>query len=195
MITGLDLVRLQIEIAAGRPLALRQEEIFGRGHAIECRIYAEDPENGFFPSPGRIEFLKEPAGPGIRNDCGVYEGFEVPVEYDPILAKLVVHAQTRELAIRRMIRALQEYVILGLKTPVAFLIDVLSADFFQKGETYTNGLDVHFAQWKPAKGELETAVAAYLADTLLRGAPGPAAAGDAAIVEKSLWQTLGNWRL
>ncbi len=132
MITGLDLVRLQIEIAAGRPLALRQEEIFGRGHAIECRIYAEDPENGFFPSPGRIEFLKEPAGPGIRNDCGVYEGFEVPVEYDPILAKLVVHAQTRELAIRRMIRALQEYVILGLKTPVAFLIDVLSADFFQK---------------------------------------------------------------
>jgi acetyl/propionyl-CoA carboxylase alpha subunit len=127
MITGLDIVRLQIEIAAGNPLGFTQKDIAGRGHAIECRIYAEDPEQGFFPSPGKIEFMKEPSGPGIRNDCGIYSGFNVPVEYDPILSKLIVYAGNRKDAIERMTRALSEYVILGVKTPIAFLIDVLKS--------------------------------------------------------------------
>ena len=93
MITDIDLVRQQLEIAAGNPLPISQEDIVGQGHAIECRVYAEDPQNDFFPSPGKIVYMKEPTGPGVRNDCGVYSGFEVPVNYDPILSKLIVHAR------------------------------------------------------------------------------------------------------
>jgi acetyl/propionyl-CoA carboxylase alpha subunit len=104
--TGIDLVRRQLEIAAGQPLPFGQEAVDPRGHAFECRIYAEDPEAQFFPSPGRILYLKEPAGPGIRLDSGIRAGFEVPVAYDPILGKLIVWAEDREAARRRMIRAL-----------------------------------------------------------------------------------------
>ena len=195
MITGIDLVRHQIEIAAGQPLALSQDEIDGRGHAIECRIYAEDPENQFFPSPGKIQFLKEPAGPGVRNDCGVYSGFEVPVEYDPILSKLIVHAETRELAIRRMIRALQNYAIIGVKSAVGFLIDILASESFQKGETYTDFIQANFAQWEQAHIEKEVAAAAYIADTLLAIQGSPASTTRPAEGPTPLWQVLGNWRL
>ncbi len=127
LVTGIDLVRQQILVAAGLPLALSQDDIFARGHAIECRIYAEDPENGFFPSPGRITCYQEPAGPGIRNDSGIHANASVPVEYDPILSKLSVHAQTRDQAIARMIRALKSYIVLGVRTPVDFMVDVLDS--------------------------------------------------------------------
>ena len=130
LITGLDLVRLQIEIAMGKPLALSQEDIKLRGHAVECRIYAEDPSNQFMPSPGRITRLLQPSGPGIREDCGVYEGWVVPLDYDPMLSKLVAYAETRELAIDRMLRALNEYVIGGIKTNLALFQTILNdADF------------------------------------------------------------------
>lgn len=195
LITGIDLVRHQIEIAAGRPLALSQHEITGRGHAIECRIYAEDPENQFFPSPGKIQFLKEPSGPGVRNDCGVYSGVEVPVEYDPILSKLVVHAETRDLANRRMVRALRDYAILGVKSPVGFLIDLLESEPFQQGETYTNFIETHFAQWKPIELEATVASAAYLANTLLATQGEAAATTKMASGPTPLWQVLGNWRM
>lgn len=195
MITGIDLVRHQIEIAAGRTLSLSQNEIDGRGHAIECRIYAEDPENQFFPSPGKIKFLKEPAGPGVRNDCGVYTGFEVPVEYDPILSKLVVHAETRELAIRRMTRALQDYAIIGVKSAVEFLIDLLASEPFQKGDTYTDFIETHFAKWEPVDFEVEVAAAAYLADTLLAVEGSAASTTRPTAGPTPLWQVLGNWRL
>ncbi|MCG6534383.1 MAG: acetyl-CoA carboxylase biotin carboxylase subunit [Syntrophales bacterium LBB04] len=133
MITGLDIVRIQLEVAAGNPLPFAQDDIRSRGHAIECRIYAEDPEKGFCPSPGTIVYLEEPSGPGIRNDCGIYSGSQVPVEYDPILSKLIAHAPTRDQAIRRMSKALQDYVILGVRTCVPILIDVLQSEAFQRG--------------------------------------------------------------
>ena len=130
LITGLDLVRLQIEVAMGRPLSLTQQDVRLRGHAIECRIYAEDPANNFLPSPGRITRLLQPSGPGIREDCGVYEGWVVPLDYDPMLSKLVAYAETREAAIDRMMRALDEYVIGGIRTNVSLFQTILNdADF------------------------------------------------------------------
>lgn len=191
--TGMDLVRHQLEIAAGKPLTLTQDMISGRGHAIECRIYAEDPEQGFFPSPGKIVYMREPKGPGIRNDSGVYAGFTVPVAYDPILSKLIVHAESRDLAIQRMILALKNYVLLGIKTPIPFLIDVLDSAPFREGQTYTDFIEAHFADWKPGMGDATLAAIAYIADEL----GGSKAATDSPTSKTSAltpWQTLGNWR-
>jgi acetyl-CoA carboxylase biotin carboxylase subunit len=130
MVTGLDLVRMQMMVAMGEPLPLKQEEVRLRGHAVECRIYAEDPENNFFPSPGLITRLVQPGGPGIREDCGVYAGWVVPMDYDPMLSKLVAFAETREAAIDRMLRALEEYVIGGIKTNIGLFRRILmDADF------------------------------------------------------------------
>ena len=195
MITGVDLVRHQIEIAAGRPLSLTQADLAGRGHAIECRIYAEDPEQHFFPSPGKIVFLREPAGPGVRNDCGVYSGFEVPVEYDPILSKLVVHAETREQAIRRMIRALESYAVLGVRTPIGFLIDVLSSRPFADGQTYTDFIPTHFANWTPETSRRDLAAMAAVADAMAPKMRPAVAGAAAAAAHPGPFQTLGHWRL
>jgi acetyl/propionyl-CoA carboxylase alpha subunit len=195
MTTGVDLVRHQIEIAAGRPLTLSQADLAARGHAIECRIYAEDPEQNFFPSPGKIVFLQEPSGPGVRNDCGVCSGFEVPVEYDPILSKLVVHAETRDQAIGRMIRALESYAVLGVKTSIGFLIDVLASRPFADGETTTDFIPTHFADWKPGADRGDLAAIAAAADAL---APRARAAFNGAAAEAAHsgpFQTLGHWRL
>jgi acetyl/propionyl-CoA carboxylase alpha subunit len=112
-VTGVDLVKKQIEVAAGRPLGIRQEDVVQRGWAIECRIYAEDPENNFLPAPGRIEVLRVPSGIGIRDDSGVYEGFEVSRFYDPMISKLIAWGSNREEATQRMLRALHEYVVVG----------------------------------------------------------------------------------
>ena len=166
MITGIDIVRQQIRIAAGVPLDFTQEDISGRGHAIECRIYAEDPENDFFPSPGKITYLKEPSGPGIRNDCGVYSGFEVPVEYDPILSKLIVHASRSKAGHPRMINALSQYVILGIKTPIPFLMDVLASKAVSGRETYTDFIDTHFDGWRQTTDEADLAAMAYIIDEI-----------------------------
>jgi acetyl-CoA carboxylase biotin carboxylase subunit len=130
MVTGLDLVHLQLWVAMGEPLPIRQEEVRLRGHAIECRIYAEDPENSFFPSPGLITRLVQPGGPGIREDCAMFAGWRVPLDYDPMLSKLVAFAPTREMAIDRMLRALGEYVIGGIKTNIGLFRRILTdADF------------------------------------------------------------------
>ena len=130
MVTGLDLVHLQLRVAMGEPLPVTQEEVRLRGHAIECRIYAEDPENNFFPSPGLITRLVQPGGPGIREDCAVFAGWTVPLDYDPMLSKLVAFAPTREMAIDRMLRALEEYVIGGIKTNIGLFRRILTdADF------------------------------------------------------------------
>src|SRR6266446_1031221 len=120
LVTGLDLVKLQIRIAAGEALGLAQENIEWQGAAIECRVYAEDPDRNFLPSPGKITSLAEPSGPGIRLDSGVYEGFAVPIDYDPLLAKLAAWAGTRGEAIARMSRALGEYHVVGIRTNLAF---------------------------------------------------------------------------
>jgi len=141
LVTGLDLVQMQIRIAAGEPLNLRQDDVQIRGHAIECRIYAEDPDNNYFPSPGRLTRIIPPAGPGIRRDSGVYEGWTVPIEYDPLLAKLSAYAPTRHDAINRMRRALVEYFVGGLKTNISLFRRILLHPEFQAGTFDTGFLD------------------------------------------------------
>jgi acetyl-CoA carboxylase biotin carboxylase subunit len=128
--TGLDLVHLQIRIAAGEKLPFKQSEVEIRGHAIECRIYAEDPNNNYFPSPGKITLLLSPSGPGIRRDSGMYEGWIVPLDYDPLLAKLIGYGTDRQQAIMRLQRALSEYFVVGIKTNISLFQRILGdADF------------------------------------------------------------------
>jgi acetyl-CoA carboxylase biotin carboxylase subunit len=141
LVTGLDLVRLQIEIAAGGSLPFTQEQIGLRGAAIECRIYAEDPSNNFFPSPGRIEQLSEPGGPGVRVDSGIYQGWTVPIEYDPMLSKLIVWSDTREHSIERMLRALNEYHVGGIKSNIGLFRAILNDPAFRAGDLHTGYLD------------------------------------------------------
>jgi acetyl-CoA carboxylase biotin carboxylase subunit len=141
LVTGLDLVHLQIRIAQGEPLPFTQQEIQLRGHAIECRIYAEDPDNGFFPSPGRITRLLQPGGPGIREDSGIYEGWVVPMDYDPMLSKLIAYAPTRELAIARLLRAIDEYVIGGIRSNLGLFRRILNDAGFRSADIDTSYLD------------------------------------------------------
>jgi len=135
LVTGLDLVREQLLVAAGEPLSLRQEDVVLRGHAIECRINAEDPSNGFLPSPGRITSYREPSGPGVRVDSGVRAGSEISGLYDPMIAKLIVHDTDREAARRRMLRALGEFELQGVKSLLGFHQALLSHPCFIAGET------------------------------------------------------------
>jgi len=148
-ITGLDLVKLQIHVAQGDPLPFAQSDITRRGHAIECRVYAEDPANNFLPSTGTIRRAIEPQGPGIRVDSGVRTGDAITIHYDPMIAKLIVHGQDRLDAILRMDSALAQYVILGLTTNVQFLRDVINHPDFVEGHTTTALLERHFANWQP----------------------------------------------
>jgi acetyl-CoA carboxylase biotin carboxylase subunit len=141
LVTGLDLVHLQIAIARGEPLPFSQQDVTIRGHAIECRIYAEDPDNGFMPSPGTITRLIQAAGPGIREDSGVYEGWTVPMDYDPMLSKLIAYAPTRDLAIARALRALDEYAIAGIRTNLGLFRRILSDPRFQKSQIDIKYLD------------------------------------------------------
>jgi acetyl-CoA carboxylase biotin carboxylase subunit len=141
LVTGLDLVHLQIHIAQGGRLPFRQADVRLRGHAMECRIYAEDPENGFFPSPGEITRLLQPGGPGIREDSGVYEGWVVPMEYDPMLSKLIAYAPDRMLAVHRLLRALDEYVIGGIRSNLNLFRTILRDPDFQKANIDTGYLD------------------------------------------------------
>ena len=127
LVAGIDLVKEQFKMAWGDRLELRQEDVRWRGAALECRICAEDPENQFFPSPGRISFLRTPAGPGVRDDSGIYEGWTVPVFYDPLLSKLIAFGNDRNEAIARMRRALLEYQVLGIKTNLHFLESILTS--------------------------------------------------------------------
>src|SRR6202453_3055894 len=141
MVTGLDLVHMQLRVAMAEPLGLKQEEVRLRGHAVECRIYAEDPENQFFPSPGLITRLVQPGGPGIREDCGVYAGGGARLDYDPMLSKLVVFAETREAAIDRMLRVLDEYVIGGIKTNIGLFRRILMDEDFRAARIDTGYLE------------------------------------------------------
>ena len=141
MITGIDLIKKMIHIAAGKPLGLTQEDIVLRGHAIECRINAENPSKGFRPSPGTIEYLHMPGGNGIRVDSAMYNGYTVPPLYDSMLAKLIVHADTREEAILKMISALGEFVATGIDTNIDYHIDILHQQTFIDGEYNTGFIE------------------------------------------------------
>jgi len=148
--TGLDLVHLQIRIAAGEKLPFAQCDVEIRGHAIECRIYAEDPDNNYFPSPGKITLLLVPSGPGIRRDSGMYEGWNVPMDYDPLLAKLIGYGTDRQQAIMRLQRALYEYFVAGIKTNISLFQRILCDADFQAGKFDTGYLDRLLAEGDPA---------------------------------------------
>ncbi len=149
LVTGHDLVRLQLEVAAGEKLRLRQEDIAWSGSAIECRVYAEDPYNNFFPSPGRITRLTRPLGPGVRLDGCVYDGWTVPIDYDPLLAKLAVWNGTRDTAIARMLRALGEYDVAGIHTNITFFRQILEDPEFRAGRLHTRFVDEFLARRQP----------------------------------------------
>jgi 3-methylcrotonyl-CoA carboxylase alpha subunit len=137
MISGVDLVKTQITVAAGQPLPFNQSDLTPRGHAIEVRIYAEDPDQNFMPTTGTVAFLKEPSGEGIRVDSALYTGYVVTPYYDPMLSKLIVHGRDREQAIEKMQQALKQYVLMGLTTNLNYLQRVLHHDAFAAGDTYT----------------------------------------------------------
>ncbi|MBD3414754.1 MAG: acetyl-CoA carboxylase biotin carboxylase subunit [Candidatus Aminicenantes bacterium] len=198
LITGLDIVQHQIAIAAGEKLNMEQDSLSQNGHAIECRIYAEDPENNFLPSSGRILFLNEPSGPGIRIDSGIFQDCEVPIYYDPILSKLIVWAENREMACERMIQALDNTVILGVKTCLAFLKEVISSPDFKRGDTTTDFIDQHFSDWSsmkkdPFTRELSLMAAAFLSQNQRYNDRSDEK--DKREGSFSPWKTLGRWRL
>jgi len=162
--TGLDLVQWQIRVAAGEHFPYSQEQLTQRGHAIECRVYAEDAANGFLPSTGKLLQYIEPRGPGIRVDSGFTAGDEVTHFYDPLLAKLIVHAEDRETAIQKMQAALKEYVVHGVITNIDFLQDVLSHPDFANGQVTTRWVETKFNWAPPAEPSFESLIAASLAD-------------------------------
>jgi len=185
MVTGLDLVRWQIRIARGERLDVDPARLLApHGHAIECRIYAEDPDNNFLPSPGRIVQLRVPAGPGIRDDSGATAGLEVPIFYDPMISKLVAWAEDRPLAVARMRRALGEYLVTGIRTTLPFFTWLLAQPEFNEGRFHTTYLDEvlkarsgkPFVEVPPEVEEIAAIAAALQAalspSALASGAPG-----------------------
>jgi acetyl-CoA carboxylase, biotin carboxylase subunit len=180
LVTGLDLVHLQIRVAAGERLPFAQDDISIRGHAIECRIYAEDPDNNYFPSPGKITLLLSPSGPGIRRDSGMYEGWTVPMDYDPLLAKLIGYGSDREQAISRLTRALNEYFVGGIKTNLSLFRRILSDPDFRAGKLDTGFLDRMLKQKThlPAGDAQATEVAVIAAGVFAAMGPSAAAAGE-----------------
>jgi acetyl/propionyl-CoA carboxylase alpha subunit len=190
-VTGVDLVHAQLRVAAGEPLPWTQQTMYQRGHAIECRVYAEDPSAGYLPQAGRVLFYRPPERPGIRVDAGVSEGVDVPVHYDPMIAKVIAHAETREAAIARMRAALSEFWILGLPTNVAFLLAVLDSPAFRAGEIHTAYLDgegTGLAAPPRLPPAALAAAAAHAEETTARTAVG----GGRAHLDP--WASLAGWR-
>ncbi len=208
LVTAMDLVHWQLRIAAGEPLTIRQEDVRWHGWAVECRLYAEDPDTNFLPSPGRIQQLATPSGPGIRLDSGVYPGWTVPMDYDPLLAKLATWAETRPMAIDRMRRALTETSVSGIKTNIAFFQAILADEQFRAGALHTGFIDEFFqrpgSKRSPA-GETEKEIAVIVASLheqrkAATGVGDPAAAstnsaGLAVVGGRSKWVTGGRRRL
>jgi acetyl-CoA carboxylase biotin carboxylase subunit len=199
LVTGIDLVQWQIRVAAGEALPFRQEDIGWTGHAIECRITADDPFNGFLPSTGRIQMLEVPTGPGVRWDGGITTGYEVGLFYDPMLAKLIVHGPTREDAIERMKRALAELRVVGVDTSVPFHLRVMDEPDFRAGNLDIKYLDKKEAELlDPSQNDERVRLAALAAALLeeenrarrtsLRVQPAAAAAGG------SRWRGRNGWR-
>src|SRR6478672_4828160 len=196
IVTGLDLVHLQLRIASGEKLPFRQEDVQLRGHAIECRIYAEDPDNNFFPSPGKITKLLRPSGPGIREDSGVYEGWTVPLDYDPMLSKLIAYAPDRLTAIARMRRALDEYFVGGIKTNLSLFRRILEHPDFISARIDTGFLDRLLAIGAPSSvasngmAEIAAVSAALFAATvpLKNGQNGASRPSAEKLSDASIWK-------
>ncbi|MBE3561814.1 MAG: acetyl/propionyl/methylcrotonyl-CoA carboxylase subunit alpha [Ktedonobacteraceae bacterium] len=201
-VTGVDLVRHQLLIAAGEPLALSQEQIYQRGHAIEVRLYAEDPARQFLPSTGNVALFHAPAGPGVRVDSGIESGDEISQYYDPMIAKLIVYGEDRPAAVARLRRALQECAVFGVTTNIALLHAISHHPAFEAGQTHTHFLQEHalLEPQTPAEADLprEVAVAAALYETLretdlLRGTQNGSLPSSS--TRANPWQALGPWRM
>ena len=184
MITGFDIVKWMIRIADGEKLPFKQSQIEMKGHAVECRVYAEDPETNFMPSPGVIDYLRVPSGPGIRDDSSIYSGCEITPHYDPMLSKLVVWANTREAAIDKMASALREYIVIGVKTNIGFLLRVMGEEEFKEGKIDTGYIERHPELLKPGDVDIEPVLIA--AALVLNNAD---------TVENAEQRPVSNWKL
>jgi acetyl-CoA carboxylase biotin carboxylase subunit len=197
LVTGVDLACEQIRIAAGEKLSIRQEDVRWEGSAIECRVYAEDPDKNFLPSPGKITRLRVPSGPGVRDDGGVYEGWEVPLFYDPMISKLAAWGATRGEAMARMKRALGEYQIGGIRTTIPFFLSVLEDEEFLRGDIDT-GYIARFlerrnaAAEKPDDEEARVAAAIVAAVTYTRRTKAPTNGAAATNERPSKWKLAGR---
>ena len=192
-VTGVDLVRAQLEIAAGASLPWSQHALDQRGHAIECRVYAEDPASGFLPQSGSLLLYREPAGPGVRVDSGVAEGDEVSVHYDPLMAKVTVSAETRERARARAVTALRSFPILGIRTNVSLLIAILEHRAFRAGTVHTGFIEDHLIDLLAGDAPPVEAVAAAVH---ARAARAPARSVGGAMPDRSRtdpWEQLAGW--
>ncbi len=192
LVTGIDLVQQQIRIASGDKLKMKQTDICQSGHSIEARIYAEDTENNFLPSPGKIIYYEEPQGPGIRVDSGIYKGFEVSPFYDPILSKLIVFAETRNAAINKMVNALSEYSIVGIKTTIPLLFRIFKSPDFISGNLSTSFISEH-------KDDLKIEEKRYLYEALAVYGIFSFSKGKTSFIEKEneilpVWEEIGGWR-
>ena len=188
-VVGVDLVRAQLTVAAGGRLPWTQDSLTQRGHAVECRIYAEDPAGGFLPQAGRLLMYREPAGPGLRIDSGVEEGGQVAVNYDPLLAKLIASAETRAAAIDRAIAAMREYPVLGIRTNIPFLIRLLDHPEFRAGRLHTGLVDAHLAELTAERAVPDEVLAvAALAGERLESAP-----ADNTRTGSDPWTSLAGW--
>jgi 3-methylcrotonyl-CoA carboxylase alpha subunit len=193
-VTGVDLVRAQIAVAAGAPLPWTQDELRRRGHAIECRIYAEDPAHDFVPQAGPLLVYREPAGPGVRVDGGVREGDEVGVHYDPLLAKLIAVAETRDAVIDRTLAALRRYAVLGIPTNIPFLLRLVGHPAFRAGAVDTGFVDRHLGELlaPPPERLLQLAAAAAAASG---ATPGRRPDGGSRPAPSDPWADLRDWRI
>jgi 3-methylcrotonyl-CoA carboxylase alpha subunit len=186
LVTGVDLVRAQIDVAAGGPLPWTQEQLRQRGHAIQVRIYAEDPDDRFLPQSGTIAAYREPSGPGIRVDAGVTRGSTIGVNFDPMLAKVICFAETRDACIDRVSRALRDYVILGTKTNVSWLRRVITHPAFRAGEVSTRFVLDHDLSPQPSE-------AAPLIAAALAAAPRTSMSTTTRTTMPSVWDALAGW--
>ena len=193
-VVGVDLVHAQLAVAGGAPLPFSQDRLSQRGHAIECRIYAEDPAQGFIPQAGRLLLYREPQGPGIRVDSGVTTGTTVSVYYDPMLAKLIVWGESREVARRRALAALREFAVLGIRTNIPFLLQLLEHEQFIAATIDTGFLDREGAALAASSvTQLPAAALAALAEyRRTRGTPGTL--GTLGTPGTDPFLTLGGWR-
>ncbi|MCZ2128295.1 MAG: acetyl-CoA carboxylase biotin carboxylase subunit [Anaerolineales bacterium] len=192
MVSGLDLVHWQIRVAAGEAFPFAQSDLCQHGHAIECRIYAEDPAGGFLPSTGKLLQFIPPQGPGIRVDSGFAVGDEVTHFYDPLLAKLIVRAESRADAIVRMENALADFIVHGVTTNIDFMRAVLATDDFRQGKVSTRWVEEKFGAWSPAPADALTVIAAALADVVFVGKAQSAVSNESDPF--SPWKQTGNYR-